>query len=177
MRLFEHDPAQERDGVGGPIGLEIEARERQIDRQLAGAVAAGDLERGHGPLRVRRRVVARACPLALLGQRGQDRAENAVGFLVLRIDGQRVFGGGDRFRRLVLPRVEPGELGPRLGALRIEGDRLAQRGNRLVDLAATLEVAAEQEVVGRVLGGLRRRGLRKERKAESERQQGHYWGR
>src|SRR6185369_3336436 len=39
---------------------------------------------------------------------------------------------------------------PRLGARRIERDGLAQRRDRLLDLAAAFEIAAEDEIVGGV---------------------------
>ena len=93
LRLFEDDAAEERDGVGRTIGVEIEPREREIDGEIAGAVAARDLEGGHRPLRIGRDVVPRLPRLALFGERGEHRAEDPVGFLVLRIDLERVFGG------------------------------------------------------------------------------------
>jgi hypothetical protein len=177
LRLFEDDAAEERDGVGGTIGVEIEPREREIDGEVAGAVAARDLEGGHRPFRIGREVIPRLPRLALFGERGEHRTENPVGFLVLRIDLERVLRGHQGFRRLVLPRVEAGELGARLGALRIERDRLAERRDGLVDLAAAFEIAAEQEVVGGVLGRRGRGRLREQREAQGERQQGHYQGR
>ncbi len=51
----------------------------------------------------------------------------------------------ERLDRLVLARVEPGQLGAQLGGVRLERDRLLVRGNRVVEPAQPLEMAPEKK--------------------------------
>jgi len=46
LRLLTDDAPEERDGIGGTILIQVEARQREIDREIGIAVAARDLERG-----------------------------------------------------------------------------------------------------------------------------------
>ena len=108
------------------IGVEVETRQREVDR------------RGR---RCRRRARSRAPPSPASAYAATSSpgcaawrcsasatstvTENAVGFLVLRDrPSARLRRPPSASARLVLARVEARELGPRLGALRLELDRL-----------------------------------------------------
>ena len=105
----------------------------------------------------------------LVAERRLHESEDPVRFAVGRIDRERGLAFAQRFRRLVLPRVQPGQLGVDLGGLRNERERLLIGRDRLVHFAVGFEPAAlhEQEVRlpdrrgrlrGRLPGGRRLQG-------------------
>jgi len=87
----------------------------------------------------------------LLCERRQYGSKYAVGFTILRIDGKGVLGCIDRFAPFVLSRIERGQFGAGLRALRIELDGFLEGSDRLLDLPLSLEVATDEEVVRRVI--------------------------
>ncbi len=99
----------------------------------------------------------------LVAERRLHEPEDPVRFAVGGIDRERGLSFAQRFGRLVLPRVQPGELGVDLGGFRDERERLLVGRDRLVHLAVGFEPAAlhEQEVRLPDRRGRRERRLRR----------------
>ena len=113
---------------------------------------------------------ARPCRIRrLMAERRLHEPEDPVRFAIGGIDRERGLSFAQRFGRLVLPRVQPGELGVDLGGFRNERERLLVGRDRLVHFAVGFEPAAlhEQKVrlpdrrgwlSGRLPGGRRLQG-------------------
>ncbi len=139
----------------------VQAAEDEVESDIE-SVAPGFLEGGNRAGRIRGRILTLAHREATLGISGVDGPENPVRLLISRITRECGLGIRDRLEGIVLPGVQPGELGAKFGRPRVEGDRSLVGLDRLVDAPDTLEVPGQQELItgavalGGGLAGLRR---------------------